>query len=122
MKYTHEFNGDIEVCTVRVSGIFTRPGDAIEIEKAVYSLYKELAYSRFLVDMTNARIVSSTIDTFVAGNPPGEIASTLRTLRVAVLYSKLSADEQFLENVSVNRGFMLHVFDESDEAIEWLVQ
>jgi hypothetical protein len=122
MKYTHRFNGDIDIWTVRITGTFTRPSDAIEIENVVYNLYKELDCNRFLVDMTEAHIVSNTIDTFTAGNPSEDIANTLRTLRVAVLYSELSEDERFLENVVVNRGYMLHVFDKSDEAIEWLVQ
>ena len=120
MEHNFEFDKDAGICTVCVTGTFTRPRDAVEIEHVVINLHNELGCSRFLVDMTNAHIVSTTFDTFKAGNPPAEISNTLRGFRVAVLYSELTEDDRFLETVAVNRGFTMYVFDENDKAVKWL--
>ena len=122
MEHTYESDGDIEICTVRVTGTFTRPQDAVEIEGVVCNLHHELRCSRFLIDMTEAHIVSTLMNTFKAGNPPDEMRNTLKALRVAALYSELSEDHRFLENVAVNQGFTMYVFDERDKAVEWLIQ
>jgi len=120
MEHNFEFDNDADICTVYITGTFTRPGDAVEIEHVVINLHNVLGCGRFLIDMTNAHIVSTTIDTFEAGNPPAEISKILRALRVAVLYSELTEDHRFLETVAVNRGFTLYVFDENDKAVKWL--
>jgi len=61
------------------------------------------------MDMTEAHIVSTLMNTFEAGNPPDEMSNTLRALGVAALYSELSEDHRFLENVAVNQGFTMYV-------------
>lgn len=122
MKYVQEFDTDSGICTLRVSGDFVRPADAFEIERITANLHGELGCFRFLVDMTNAHIVSGTMDTFASSNPPRELTAILRKVRVAALYVELTEDHRFLENVAVNRGLMLHVFDGRDEAIRWLTE
>ena len=78
--------------------------------------------SLFLFDMTQAEIVTGTMQAFDTGSPQGELAERLRPFKVAVLYSHLTGHERFLENVAVNRGFRVHVFDKIDKAVEWLKQ
>ena len=40
--------------------------------------------------------------------------------RIALLYADHLADHKFLEDVAVNRGYLLRVFDQMDKALEWL--
>ena len=37
-----------------------------------------------------------------------------------MLYADHLADHKFLEDVAVNRGYLLRVFDQMDKALEWL--
>lgn len=43
-----------------------------------------------------------------------------REVKVAILFPEVSADAQFLENVYVNAGFPVRVFQDSSEAMGWL--
>jgi hypothetical protein len=43
-----------------------------------------------------------------------------RDYKAAVVYSEVTEDERFLESVGVNRGILIKVFDDIDEAISWL--
>jgi hypothetical protein len=122
MEYTQVFDGDSGICTLSVTGDFVRPEDALEVERLTANLHDELGCRRFLIDMTKARIFSSTMSTFTASNPPEELRVILRKVRVAALYTGLSEDHRFLETVAVNRGLTLRVFDERDEAIRWLTR
>lgn len=40
--------------------------------------------------------------------------------KIALVYSGDLTDHGFMENVAVNRGYRLKVFDQIDKAIEWL--
>ena len=120
MEYTQSFDSDSGICTLTVSGEFVRPADAFEIERITAKLHNELECRKFVVDMTDAKIVSETMDTFYASNPPDELRATLRKVKVAALYTELSDDHRFLETVAVNRGLRLNVFDVRENAIKWL--
>jgi hypothetical protein len=43
-----------------------------------------------------------------------------REVKVAILFPEVNADAQFLENVYVNAGFPVRVFQDSSEAMGWL--
>jgi len=43
-----------------------------------------------------------------------------REVKVAILFPEVNADAQFLENVYVNAGFPVRVFQDSQAAMEWL--
>jgi hypothetical protein len=43
-----------------------------------------------------------------------------REVKVAILFPEVNADAQFLENVYVNAGFPVRVFQDSKAALEWL--
>ena len=120
MECTSELDEESGICTLSVRGDFVRPKDAFEIERITADLYVERRCRLFLVDMTDARIVARTMDTFDSSNPPAELRVALRKVRVASLYPELTEDHRFLEDVAVNRGFQLRVFDNRNKAVNWL--
>jgi hypothetical protein len=122
MEYTSELDSTGNICTVHVTGKLYSPKDGDELKRAAVRIYSEHACSLFLFDMTHAEIVTGTMQAFDTGSPQGELAERLRRFKVAVLYSDLTEHEQFFENVAVNRGFRVHVFNEIDKAVEWLKQ
>ncbi len=74
----------------------------------------------FLVDHRMVQIAMSVLDTF---SRPSELdaLSFPRDSRVAQLYAeKDQATFQFLETVSVNRGYQIRVFKDFDLAMKWL--
>lgn len=90
------------------------------MQRLMCELHEEYKCRHFLFDLTNAVVVASTMETFDAGSEAPKMESTIRLFRLAIVYSKLTENERFFENVAVNRGYQLRVFDNMDRAIEWL--
>ena len=120
MKYTFQFNKDTGICTVRVTGINKRPDDSIVLQQFACDFADENGCRLFLFDMTQAEIIGGTMATFDTGTVPVDPDHTHAGQKIALVYSECTHDEKFLENVAVNRGFQLRVFDETDKALEWL--
>ena len=70
--------------------------------------------------MTQAEIIGGTMDTFKTGTVPVDPDHAHATQKIALLYTKCTSSEKFLENVAVNRGFQLRVFDDLNAAHKWL--
>jgi hypothetical protein len=65
-------------------------------------------------------IVGTTWGTFQTAVDPEEYGVS-RRLRIAAVYSVITEDEQFMENLGVNRGAKeFKIFDEIDAAWEWV--
>lgn len=120
MEYTIEFDDVKKICTVRVTGRHERPGDSILLQQLARNIGEERDYQRFLFDMTQAEILGTTMDTFKTGTVPADPDHKQTRQRIALLYTRNLADHKFMENVAVNRGYKLAVFDEMDRALEWL--
>ena len=120
IEYIHSFDSGTGVCTVFVKGTFRRPESTRKMQRLMRDLHSEHQCHHFLFDLTNAVVVSGTFDTFEAGSTAPGMEHTIRQFRIAIVYSKLTEDEQFFENVAVNRGYQLRVFDNRDKALEWL--
>jgi len=120
IEHTNSFDAGAGVCTVLVKGTFRRPESTREMQRLMCNPHSEYQCRHFLFDLTNAVVVAGTLETFEAGSAAPEMEQTIRDFRIAIVYSKLTEDEQLFENVAVNRGYQLHVFDSRDKAIEWL--
>jgi len=121
MNYTTEFDKVNKICIISVKGKLRRPDDSLAIQKLVRDYHYEKGYSRFLIDMRQAQIISGTTDTFLIGtvSVDTDLKMKMTPHKVALVYSSTNVDEIFLENVAVNRGYNIKVFTKIDKAIQW---
>ena len=120
MEYTFEHDKDEDVCVVRVSGQHRRPEDSIVLQRFARDFGAENKCFRFLFDMREATISGSTVDIYQAGVQPDVDRFPREKYRIALVYSGDTADHKFMEDVVVNRGYILRVFDDYDQARLWL--
>jgi 5-deoxy-D-glucuronate isomerase len=121
MKYFTEFDEVNEICIIKVKGKLHRPDDSITVQELVRDYYNEKGCCLFLIDMRQAQIIDGTTDTFSIGTIPVDKDRKLKKIphKVALVYSSISVDEIFLENVATKRGYNIKVFTKIDKAIEW---
>jgi hypothetical protein len=77
---------------------------------------------RILVDMRNINLTTTTMERFEFAQSHNKYF-TSRT-KIATLITKddpKKQDHQFVETVSLNRGFLLRVFEDQGEAEQWLL-
>jgi len=77
---------------------------------------------RILVDMRDINLTTTTLERFEFAQSHNKHFSS-RT-KIATLITKddpKKQDHQFVETVSLNRGFMLRVFEDQGEAEKWLL-
>ena len=120
MGFEVDYDDSIGLCTLRIVGKYGSADDTREAQQIVANLRAERGCKLVLIDMTQADVSVSTLTIFEAGSPQGEMAAGLRKLKTALLYRELTQNLRFFENVAVNRGFPVRVFDQRDKALEWL--
>jgi hypothetical protein len=120
MEYTFEHDKERDVCVVRVSGENRRPEDSRVLQQFACDFRAENGCSRFLFDMREATIIGGTMDTYQTGTQPHYNGVPRGASKTALVYSGDMADHKFLETVVSNRGYVLRVFDDYDEAYAWL--
>ncbi len=120
MKYTHQFDEDSGICTIRVTGQHERPKDSLVLQQFARDYGEERGCQKFLFDMTQAEIIGGTFDIYGTGTVPVDPDHKQLTQKIALLYSGDMTEHRFMETVAVNRGYQLRVFDKIESAIEWL--
>ncbi len=120
MEYAVEHDEDRGVCIVRVSGELRRPQDSKVLQEFACDFWARYECSRFLFDMREATVIGSTMDTYRTGARPDADGVPRGQSKTALVYSGDLAEHKFLETVVSNRGYMLRVFDDFDEALKWL--
>lgn len=120
MEFTTEYDDVNGICIVRVVGKHKRPDDSLVLQQFARDFGSERGCLRFLFDMTKAEIIGGTMDAFETGTVPVDPDYQQTKQKIALLYSNVVQLHQFMEDVAVNRGYQLRVFDQFDEAIEWL--
>ncbi len=121
MKFTTQFDQDNGICTVCVTGKHKRPDDSVKLQKFARDFGQKNNCYYFLFDMTQAEIVGSLLDAYTTGTVPEDEGMNQVKQRIALVYSgEISNEEKFLENVSVNRGYNVRVFNQIEKAKEWL--
>jgi hypothetical protein len=121
MEFTTEFDKVNKICIIRVKGKLHRPNDSLALQMIVRDYHYEKGYTRFLLDMRQAQVISEETDTFLIGAIPVDTNKKMKEIshKVALVYSSTNADEIFLENVAVHKGYNVKVFTKFDKAIEW---
>ena len=121
MRYATKYHEASGFCTVTVSGLVQRPGDSIVLQKLTRDIGEQEGCSRFLIDMREATVSGSTLETYETGVAPTSLGMDPVRFRVALLYGPTAPDAGFLEDVLVNRHFNVRVFtDDVGAAEQWL--
>ncbi len=85
---------------------------------------REHGYSHLLIDLRNMHGGLDTVETFEVA---GHAIPTQTDARGLVCSAILDLTEnieriRFFETVAVNRGFNVKVFDDEDQAVQWLLK
>jgi len=120
MEYTVDFDETNGICTIRITGQHKRPQDSLTLQKFSRDFSEERDCKLFLLDLTRAEFIGGTMDLFKTGTFPEDKNHRQISHKYALLYSEILDDHKFLENVSVNRGYRVRMFNDIDKALEWL--
>lgn len=121
IEYKYELDNNSGICLVFVTGTFKRPENTREMQVLMSDLHDKYGYHRFFFDLTRASVESETLSTFEAGSKsPSGMDELIRRFSIAIVYAELTDDEKFFEDVASNRGYRLRVFEEIDDAKQWL--
>ena len=120
MEHTTEFDKSNGICTIRVVGPHRRPEDSLILQQFARDFGEERDCQRFLFDMTQAQIIAGTMATFDTGTVPVDPDHKQIRQKIALVYSSVTDEHKFLEDVAANRGCQLRVFDEINKATKWL--
>ena len=119
MAYRVEVDAAGELIRATLEGILTIP-EAIAFSKAVTRLAGKHGYRRYLYDVRRVDPRElRTHDLYALGASSEERGFTRRDRRAAV-FSEISEDARFFENVAMNRGYGVRCFTDIDAAIDWL--
>ena len=122
MEHSIEINDSSGICLIHASGTIRRPQDSLILLRAAGEAAKEHGVRRILFDLREAEIIGSTVGAYETVVDP-EKYGVSRYLRIAVVYSVITNEERFMENVGFNRGAAsFRVFDDIDAAREWIAQ
>ncbi|MCX6640784.1 MAG: hypothetical protein NTW14_09930 [bacterium] len=118
MSWTVEFVEDLGVVLARTEGKYDAK-IGIEMLKEVNPLLREHSTNRLLIDLRLAELQFSVADLF---NRPDEYLELGldRRLRTGLIFRELNENRRFLETVCVNRGYNLKVFEDYDQAVQWV--
>jgi hypothetical protein len=122
MAWTLEHSSKLRVielvCTGRTTGL-----DLREATSKAIALGKEQGSSMFLVDATEIELTASTFDLYDLPGRQYPAENLARQSHVAVVLPKRPKerkDAEFYETACVNRGWLVKLFPNRDEGIEWL--
>jgi hypothetical protein len=119
----HELKTEVDGDILRVTASGTRdPETVAAVAHEIAALCSEKGIPKALIDVSRLEGKLGTLDAFslvVKHFPALRELSQLEG--VAVLDKELTEERhRFLENVAVNRGFNIRMFDDADKAMEWL--
>ena len=120
MEYTTEYNETDRICTLRVTGTYQRPDDALMLRHVALDLATERSYGLFLCDLTQAEIKGEWEEAVPAVNARDSVDDQHWHVKAAIVYSRDLSDNKLLESIASTKGYLIRMFDDIDEAIEWL--
>jgi hypothetical protein len=121
MEYSIEHDSKTNVCIIQVSGSHKRPQDSQELLRIAGAFAAKHKCSRFLFDMRNATIEGGTLDAYNTVVDYEKFGISI-LFRIAAVYSTITVDDKFMEDVGVNRGAVAYrVFDDYAAAHEWII-
>jgi hypothetical protein len=122
VEYKVEYDADSGVCEIRVSGLHARPRDSQELMRVAGTYAIEQGCTRFLFDLREATIVGGTMAAYETILDT-EKYGVQKVFRVAAVYSRISEDEKFIEDLGAYRGAVaFQVFNDIYAAREWVAR
>jgi len=123
MPFSLKFNADSGICEIIISGVFDPPLNE-EIKDAAQEIILKHDCYRFIIDCREANLRLPTLLIYKA---PSEIRKRLSEIKFpahkvkrAFVVNNDFKDFSFIETVSTNRGLQVKVFQDMNQAIEWL--
>ncbi|KPK12447.1 MAG: hypothetical protein AMJ68_02095 [Acidithiobacillales bacterium SG8_45] len=118
MKYTVEILP--RLVQINVTGTVRRPQDSLKLQEISDALFDQHDITRHLFDFLDAEILSDDSSSYDAGAAPAIRGFEHEGRRVALLYREITAQDRMMERVLNEYGYQVKVFDDSDDALEWL--
>jgi hypothetical protein len=123
MEYSEKVDQERNLCTVIVTGVVLRPKDSMVLQHIAKQYRINQGIGRFLFDMRGAIIQGKMMDAFnAAAQATTKLNMTSFEYQVALVYQGDMSDHKFMEDVLVNMGYNLRVFDDIDQAKSWLLK
>ena len=97
----------------------------IDTLKQLAALLKGYDCHRLLIDHRKTDVVVKIPDAYHRPEVYEELwddPATVRSIRTAIVFSEITEDYRFLENVIRNRGWNTRIFDDYDAARLWLIK
>lgn len=120
MEYATEYNETNRICTIRVTGEYQRSDDALILRQLAQDLAIERSYGLFLCDLTQAEIKGDWEEAVPAITADDYEGYKRVNVKVAIVYSSNLSEHKLLESIASSKGALMAVFDDIDQAIEWL--
>lgn len=118
MYFELKYDEDLDIIRGRLQGMLDA-AVAKSVANELAQLVRKHGCHRFLNDLREAQVTSSTLDLYSiprvvkeAGVPGG--------LKRALVVAEITSDFDFLETTSVNAGNQLKLFTDPDAALAWL--
>jgi hypothetical protein len=119
MSWTIEYNSDLKIVLVKSGGIWT-PEQDMDMLEALRKSSDEHKCLSLLIDHRGCTMDFGFMSIY---NRP-EVYEKLqfpKDVKAALIFNKIVDDNLFFENVCVNRGFNVKIFDNYDLAMKWLI-
>lgn len=119
MAWSISFNPELKVIEVKSSGTWDAEQDARMLQE-LKSKSDQHTCQLYLIDHSEAKLNFRLIAIYDRPTIYEQLNITKKA-RAALIMDKIGEDHLFFENVCVNRGFNVRVFDSRDNAVEWLL-
>ena len=122
LPWIYEHNSALQIIEVIYTGDITA-SDLRESTSELIALGKEKGINRFLVDTTKMKLDAKLVDLYHIPTQQYVEEKADRQGRVAVLLPTSTREKkavEFFETVCRNRGWLVQVFSERQEALYWL--
>ena len=122
MPWTYKHNQTLQIVEVVYEGCITA-SDVREITSEFIALEKEKGLNRFFIDTTEMKLEASLLDAYRLPTEQYIEEKADRLGRVAIIPPTCPKSKEvvrFYETVCINRGWMVRIFSERQEAIDWL--
>ena len=119
MPYTIDYDSEKEYFKVKIEGNFGET-EANDYAKEIFAITKKYQCKKLLNDIRNANLNFSTL---AINNLPWVLRSAGmdRLMKRALVVPKNDEDSKFFEIVSLNRSQYVRIFEDPDEALDWLI-
>ena len=118
------YHEDLDIVQLRTSGTYELSVETETLKRLAEAL-KEHQCRKILADHRQADVIAKTMKSYERPFLYEQIwgdSKTISQIKTAVVFKEITDDYRFYETVLQNRGWNLEIFDDYDEAMNWLTQ